>query len=227
MIRIEELNKRFNNLVALENINLHIKKGETFALLGPNGAGKTTLVKVLSTLLKPTSGHVYLNGVDALVEPEEAKRHIGVVSHNPFLYDELTAIENLEFFSSLYDSKPNISKLLQRVNLEKRGRDLVGTYSRGMKQRLSIARAILHNPEILIFDEPTSGLDLPSRRNFYELVRSLNQEKKTFLLTTHYLEEAKELCNRGVILNKGKVVSEVDLTSSEKELEKIFSGLEK
>jgi ABC-type multidrug transport system ATPase subunit len=227
MIRIEELSKRFNNLVALENINLHIKKGETFALLGPNGAGKTTLVKVLSTLLKPTSGHIYLNGVDALVEPEEAKRHIGVVSHNPFLYDELSAIENLEFYSSLYDCKPNLSTLLTRVNLEKRGHDLVGTYSRGMKQRLSIARAILHDPEILIFDEPTSGLDLPSRRNFYELVGSLKQEKKTFLLTTHYLEEAIALCSRGVILNKGKVVSEVDLTSSEKELEKIFSRLEK
>jgi heme ABC exporter ATP-binding subunit CcmA len=226
MIRIEELSRRFNQLTALDKISLHIKPGESFALLGPNGAGKTTLVRILSTLLKPSTGRIYLNGIEALENPIEAKRQIGVVSHNPFLYDELTAIENLEFYASLYDCEAKTNELLKLVNLEKRGKDPVGTYSRGMKQRLSIARAILHDPRILILDEPTSGLDLTSRKAFYNLVENLKSGGKTFLLTTHYLEEARELCQRGVVLNKGRVVADVDLKSSKAELEKIFSGLE-
>lgn len=226
MIRIEELSRRFNRLVALDRVNLHIKPGESFALLGPNGAGKTTLVRILSTLLKPTSGRVVINGIDVREEPEEAKGRIGVVSHNPFLYDELSAWENLEFFADLYDCQPNIPALLQEVNLKGRARDLVGTYSRGMKQRLSIARALLHDPQVLILDEPTSGLDITSRQGFYNLLRSLKQKGKTLLLTTHYLEEAMLLCARGAVLNKGKVVSELDLTGQKEELERIFSGLE-
>jgi len=226
MIRIEELSRRFNHLIALERVSLHIKKGESFALLGPNGAGKTTLVRILSTLLKPTSGRAYLNGIDVLENPQEAKREIGVVSHNPYLYDELTAVENLEFFAGLYDCQPDTNSLLRLVRLEKRGADLVGTYSRGMKQRLSIARAILHDPQILILDEPTSGLDLTSRKGFYDLIHSLKNQGKTFLLTTHYMEEAKELCSRGAVLNKGRVNIEVDLKASKEDLEEIFRGLE-
>ncbi len=226
MIRIEELSKQFNNFVALKGINLHIKKGESFALLGPNGAGKTTLVRILSTLLKPTSGKAILNGLDVTENPEEAKRQIGVVSHNPFLYDELSAMENLEFFASLYDAEADIISLLRLVNLNKRARDPVATFSRGMKQRLSIARAILHDPAILILDEPTSGLDIASRNSFYTLIDAMKQKGKTILLTTHYIEEAAGLCTRGVVLNKGKVASEIDLTKPKSELENIFSGLE-
>ncbi len=226
MIRIEDLSRRFNTLAALDGVNIHVERGESFALLGPNGAGKTTLVRILSTLLKPTSGRVLLNGIDVSEEPEDAKRQIGVVSHNPFLYDELTALENLEFFASLHDANPDLKILLKMVNLERRGKDIVGTFSRGMKQRLSIARAILHDPEILILDEPTSGLDLTSRKNFYKLLSSLKKEGKTFLLTTHYIEEAAELCNRGIVLNKGRVVREVDLKEPKEELEDIFSELE-
>jgi ABC-type multidrug transport system ATPase subunit len=197
------------------------------ALLGPNGAGKTTLVRIISTLLKPTTGRVYLNGIDISEEPEDAKRQIGVVSHNPFLYDELTAVENLEFFADLYDCSADPTALLEHVNLVKRGRDPVGTYSRGMKQRLSIARAILHDPPVLILDEPTSGLDLTSRKSFYQLVKTLQKRGKTILLTTHYLEEATELCSKGVVLDRGKIVTEVDLKAPKEELEDIFSGLEK
>jgi ABC-type multidrug transport system ATPase subunit len=226
MIRVEELSRHFNRFVALNNVNIHVKSGESFALLGPNGAGKTTLVRILSTLLKPSSGRALIDGVDIVLEPEEAKRRIGVVSHNPFLYDELTAIENLEFFGKLYECEAEIPPLLKQVNLEKRGRDLVGTFSRGMKQRLSIARAILHDPQVLILDEPTSGLDLSSRKNFYDLIGSLKREGKTLLLTTHYMEEASGLCSRGVVLNKGRIVSEVDLGQPKEELERIFSGLE-
>jgi heme ABC exporter ATP-binding subunit CcmA len=227
MIRVEDLTKRFNNLIALDRVTLHIKKGESFALLGPNGAGKTTLVRVISTLLKPTAGRVYLNSIDIAEEPEDAKRQIGVVSHNPFLYDELTAVENLEFFANLYDTLIDPGALLEQVALAKRGRDQVGTFSRGMKQRLSIARAILHNPPILILDEPTSGLDLTSRKSFYSLVKTLKKDGKTILLTTHYLEEARELCSKGVVLDRGNIVTDVDLKSPKEELEEIFSGLEK
>ncbi|RMF91785.1 MAG: heme ABC exporter ATP-binding protein CcmA [Methanobacteriota archaeon] len=226
MIRVENLTKSFNRLTALDGVSLHVKRGESFALLGPNGAGKTTLVRILSTLLRPTSGTVAIDGIDILEDPVEAKKRIGVVSHNPFLYDELTALENLRFYGELYDCEPEITALLKEVNLEDRARDLVGTYSRGMKQRLSIARALLHDPPILILDEPTSGLDMTSRKDFYRLLQQLKSRGKTFLLTTHYMEEAKELCTRGVLLNKGRVVSELDLTRPEEELEGIFAGLE-
>jgi heme ABC exporter ATP-binding subunit CcmA len=226
MIQVENLSKRFNNFTALDKVSLQIKKGESFALLGPNGAGKTTLVRILSTLLKPTSGNAILNGIDVTENPEEAKRQIGVVSHNPFLYNELTAKENLEFYSGLFECEPDLMDLLRIVNLDRRARDPVANFSRGMKQRLSIARAILHDPDILILDEPTSGLDLTSRKSFYKLIESLKSEGKTILLTTHYIEEAAGLCERGVVLNKGKVASSVDLKAPKSELEKMFSGLE-
>lgn len=226
MIRVEGLMKRFNRLTALDGVSLNVQKGESFALLGPNGAGKTTLVRILSTLLRPTAGKVTIDGIDILEDPVEAKKRIGVVSHNPFLYDELTAAENLEFYAELYDCQPDIPELLKDVNLEDRSKDLVGTYSRGMKQRLSIARALLHDPPILILDEPTSGLDMTSRKDFYKLVQQLKKSGKTFLLTTHYMEEAKELCSRGVLLNKGTAVLELDLTRPKEDLEKIFTGLE-
>ncbi len=225
MIRIEGLKKNFNHYAALDGVNLHIRAGESFALLGPNGAGKTTLVRILSTLLNPTSGNVKIDGVDVVEEPEEAKKRIGVVSHNPFLYDELSARENLQFFASLYGCEPDINGLLAEVKLERRGNDLVGTFSRGMKQRLSIARAILHDPRVLILDEPTSGLDINSRQSFYKLLGELKNRGKTLFLTTHYLDEARLICNRGAVLNKGKVVSQIDLKKPGKELEKIFSGL--
>ena len=225
MIRVEELSKRFNNFTALDGINLHIKSGESFALLGPNGAGKTTLIRILSTLLKPTSGRALLNNIDVTVEPEDAKRQIGVVSHNPYLYDELTALENLEFYAGLYESNPDIPELLKLVNLDSRAHDPVGNFSRGMKQRLSIARAILHDPKILVLDEPTSGLDHKSRNNFYTLVDRLKSRGKTILLTTHYLEEAAGLCENGVILKKGVVTSSVDLKAPQPVLEKIFEDM--
>lgn len=226
MIAVEAVTRRFNHFVALNNINLKIKAGESFALLGPNGAGKTTLVRILSTLIRPTSGNAFLNGVDILLEPEEAKQQIGVVSHNPFLYDELTALENLEFYASLYDAQPDLIGLLGKVDLEKRANDLVGTFSRGMKQRLSIARAILHDPGILILDEPTAGLDITSRGNFYGLVEGLKNEGKTFLLTTHYLDEAIKLCKRGVVLSRGKVMREIDFSLPKEQLEVIFGAMD-
>ena len=206
IIEIKDLSKKFGRHVALDGISLSVSPGESFAILGPNGAGKTTLVRVLSTLLKPTSGTVKIAGYDVAEEPEKIKRQIGVVSHNPFLYDDLTAFENLAFYADLYGvGQENIDALIKKVDLYERKDNLVGEFSRGMKQRLSIARSLLHEPQILILDEPGSGLDIQSKRMFYGTIKGLNEKGATVLLTTHYLEEVEELCQKAAILDRGTV----------------------
>lgn len=225
MILLDSVSKKFSRFTALDSVSLEVKEGEAFALLGPNGAGKTTLVKILSTLLKPSSGAVKIAGFDAREEKEEVKKVIGVVSHNPFLYNELTARENLEFFAELFEVNPNIEELLAKVALEDKADVLVSSFSRGMKQRLAIARALIHNPKLLILDEPTSGLDITSRSRFYSLINSL-RGGKTIFLTTHYLEEAELLCSRCAVINKGKIVEELE-TSDRKRLEEIFKEIER
>lgn len=208
IIEIEDLSKKFGENIALNRVSFSVSRGESFALLGPNGAGKTTLVRIVGTLIKPTSGSVRVEGYDIVEEPEEVKKLIGVVSHNPFLYDDLTARENLRFFADLYEAgEDRIDSLLRKVNLHERGEDLVGTYSRGMKQRLSIARALLHNPKVLILDEPTVGLDLQGKRTFYGMIGELNSKGRTILLTTHHLGEAEELCKKTCILDRGEVMA--------------------
>ena len=206
IIEIKDLSKKFGRHVALDGISLSVSPGESFAILGPNGAGKTTLVRVLSTLLKPTSGTVKIAGHDVAEEPEKIKRQIGVVSHNPFLYDDLTAFENLAFYADLYGvGQENIDALIKKVDLYERKDNLVGEFSRGMKQRLSIARSLLHEPQILILDEPGSGLDIQSKRMFYGTIKGLNEKGATVLLTTHYLDEVEELCQKAAILDRGTV----------------------
>ena len=206
IIEMIDVSKKFGRHVALNGVTLSVFTGESFAILGPNGAGKTTLVRTLSTLLKPTSGTVKIAGYDAFEEPEKIKRQIGVVSHNPFLYDDLTAHENLAFYADLYGSGQNsIEALLKKVGLEERQHNPVGEFSRGMKQRLSIARALLHEPQILILDEPGAGLDIQSKRMFYGTIKELNKKGTTVLLTTHYLDEAEELCQKAAILDRGTV----------------------
>jgi heme ABC exporter ATP-binding subunit CcmA len=206
IIEIKDLSKKFGRHVALDGVSLSISPGESFAILGPNGAGKTTLVRVLSTLLKPTSGTVKVTGYDIAEEPEKIKRQIGVVSHNPFLYDDLTAYENMAFYADLYGvDRAHIDALIKKVNLYERRDNLVGEFSRGMKQRLSIARSLLHEPQILILDEPGSGLDIQSKRMFYGTIKGLNEKGATVLLTTHYLEEVEELCQKAAILDRGAV----------------------
>lgn len=226
MISIENLTKKFFRFKAIDNISMKINKNESFALLGPNGAGKTTLVRILSTLLKPSSGEVKIKNYDIVKDREEIKKIIGVVSHNPFLYNELTAMENLEFFAELFEvenSEKKIDELLRIVELHDSKNALVANFSRGMKQRLAIARALLHDPEILILDEPTSGLDINGRKKFYELIGSF-KGRKTIFLTTHYLEEAEILCERCAIMNRGKIIAELETKEREK-LEEIFSNI--
>jgi heme ABC exporter ATP-binding subunit CcmA len=220
MVEITDLRKSFGDFWAVDGISLEVGDGESFALLGPNGAGKTTAVRILSTLLRPTSGTVRIAGFDISEEPEEVKRRIGVVSHNPFLYDEMTALENLEFFSTLYGAdRSRIEPLLQKVNLLDWKDAFVGTYSRGMKQRLSIARALLHEPAVLILDEPTGGLDIQSRNIFFEIIEDLKGEGATVLLTTHHMEVAERLCSRAAIMNKGKIVARGDMSKIKSEVE--------
>jgi ABC-2 type transport system ATP-binding protein len=206
IIEIIDLSKKFGRHVALDGVNLSVEKGESFAILGPNGAGKTTLVRTLSTLLKPSSGTVKIEGHDAFDELEATKRQIGVVSHNPFLYDDLTARENMNFYADLYGvGHERVDELLKNVGLYERKDTLICEFSRGMKQRLSIARALLHEPRILILDEPGSGLDIQSKRTFIDTIKELNKNGTTVLLTTHYLEEVEELCQKAAVLDRGAV----------------------
>lgn len=206
IVEIKDLSKKFGRHVALNGVSLSVSAGESFAILGPNGAGKTTLVRILSTLLKPSSGTVKIAGYDVAREPEKIKQRIGVVSHNPFLYDDLTAFENLAFYADLYGAgRGNIDALIKGVDLYERRDNFVGEFSRGMKQRLSIARSLLHEPQILILDEPGTGLDIQSKRMFYDTIKGLNKKGTTVLLTTHYLDEAEELCQKAAILDRGAV----------------------
>lgn len=225
-IETRGLTKRFGWNTAVKDVTLSISEGESFALLGPNGAGKTTLIRILSTLVKPTSGKASIMGYDVSANPEEVKRLIGVVSHNPCLYDKLTPRENLAFYAGLYDVDLNIDGMLETMGLLSVADDYVETLSRGMKQRLAIARAILHDPPVLLLDEPSVGLDIESRRSFHDMIRKLNSKGTTILLTTHFLEEAGLLCRRGAIMNKGCLVSEVSFQDGIAEAEEIFSKLE-
>ncbi|RUM33036.1 MAG: ABC transporter [Archaeoglobus sp.] len=214
-IVLENVVKAYGRLKALDKINLRVCRGERVAILGPNGAGKTTLVKIISGQMRATSGTVRVMGKNPAEFSRELRRNIGFVSHNPMLYDELTAYENLKFYANLYSvgDKNRVNELLKKLKLYDRRHSRVKTFSRGMKQRLAIARALLHDPEILILDEPTSGLDIEGR---LELLKNLSSIDKTILLTTHNLSEAERLCSRAVILTNGKVVAECSMDEAER-----------
>ncbi len=223
MIEILKLQRKFGDFVAIDGLNLSVDKGESLAILGPNGAGKTTLIKIISTLLRPTSGTVRINGHDIIEEAEKVKKQIGVVSHNSFLYEELTARENLDFYSRLYriSSNKKIDDLLDAVKLSFRADDLVGTFSRGMLQRLSIARSLLHDPLVLLLDEPTTGLDVKSKHTFFKMIKEQNKAGKTIVLTTHHLEEAEELCQNVAIMDRGRVIRSGALEEIKGEVESL------
>lgn len=197
---------------AVEDISFEVERGELFGLLGPNGAGKTTTVKMLTTLLLPTRGTAKILGLDVIEQTAEVRKHIGFAfSGSRGLYNRLTAIQNLNYFAELYALEPKVTKkripeLLELVGLNGRGDDRVETYSSGMVQRLHLARALLHGPEVLFLDEPTVGIDPVGSRELRQTIKNLISLKKTILLTTHYMAEAEELCNRIAIVNHGKIV---------------------
>ena len=201
------------SIVAVENISFDVGRGELFGLLGPNVAGKTTTVKMLTTLLLPTSGAARIMGLDAVKQTAEVRKHIGFCfSGSRGLYNRLTAIQNLKYFAELYELAPEVTRvrvpeLLELVGLSGRGDDRVETYSSGMTQRLHLARALLHNPDVLFLDEPTVGIDPVGSRELRQTIKTLISMGKTILLTTHYMAEAEELCNRIAIINKGRLVA--------------------
>ncbi len=220
-IVLENVVKYYSRFKALDGVTLHVEEGEKVAILGPNGAGKTTLVKIVSGQMRANSGKVEVMGLDPAKTSRELRKKIGFVSHNPMIYDELTAYENLKFYANLYEVKEReerIKEVLKKVKLYDRRHSLVKTFSRGMKQRMAIARALLHDPDILILDEPTSGLDISGRRELLEYLRKL---KKTILLTTHNINEVEKLCSRAVILMNGKVVAECEISEVEEVYMKI------
>lgn len=211
--QIGVFNRSIKEVVAVGDISFDVKSGELFGLLGPNGAGKTTTVKMLTTLLIPTAGFAKVGGFDVVKQATEVRKRIGFIfGGERGLYWRLSAEDNLRYFASLYGVDPAVSKqripyLLDLVGLHGRGNERVGGYSRGMKQRLHVARTLLHDPEILFLDEPTIGLDPVGAREFRAVIRNLQSEKKTILLTTHYMFEADALSDRVAIINKGKVIA--------------------
>jgi ABC-2 type transport system ATP-binding protein len=212
-IQVENLTKKFNGLVAVDNITFEVDTGELFGLLGPNGAGKTTTINILSTLLKKTSGSGTVGGFDISKNKDDVRRSIGVVFQEPALDSKLTGRENLEFHSMMYgigkeDRKTRIRDVLNLVDLAEKDRVLVEKYSGGMKRRLEIARGLIHRPKVLFLDEPTLGLDAQTRRHIWDYIKKLNKETDvTIILTTHYMEEADFLCTRIAIMDQGKFVA--------------------
>ncbi len=208
---IEALTKRFGAFVAVDQLNLTVRKGEVFGFLGPNGAGKSTTIRMLCGLLKPTSGHATVAGFDVARAPEAVRQNIGYMSQKFSLYNDLKVIENLRLFAGLYsvpakDLRERIEWALSMANLKGQENLLTGTLPGGWKQRLALGCAVLHRPPVIFLDEPTSGVDPITRRQFWDLIHQMAQEGVTVFVTTHYMEEA-EYCNRLALIFRGKMVA--------------------
>ena len=202
---VDHLTKRFGERTAFQDVSFTVASGEVFGFLGPNGAGKTTTVRTLGTLVAPTSGSASVAGIPLTSDNgAEIRQLISIMPENPGLYQRLTVIENLELFASLYGQRnpgPRIDEALEAVNLTTRGRDLCGSLSKGLRQRVGLARALLNDPAVMFLDEPTSGLDPVAAREVHDLINGLRERGVTVFLTTHRLEEAERLCDRVAILN--------------------------
>jgi len=213
IIEVKNLTKKFGDIIAVDNISFNVEKGEIFAFLGPNGAGKSTTIKMLTTLLKPSSGSMILNGNDPVKHPDATRRSFGIVFQDPSLDDDLTAWENMEIHGVLYDVKSNVLKqkieeLLKYVDLWNRKDSFVREFSGGMKRRLEIARGLLHLPKIIFLDEPTLGLDPQTRNHIWAYLRDLNNnDGTTVFFTTHYMEEADKIAQRIAIIDHGKIIA--------------------
>jgi len=208
---VKELVKRFGDFVAVDHISFEAKKGEIFGFLGPNGAGKSTTIRMLCGLLHPTSGVAMVAGTDVAKQPEVVRRKIGYMSQRFSLYNDLTVIENVNFFAGMYEVSPavlpeRVAWALEMAGLRGREKTMTATLAAGWKQRLALGCAVLHKPPILFLDEPTSGVDPISRRQFWELIHQMAAEGVTVFVTTHYMDEA-EYCNRLVLIYRGKIVA--------------------
>lgn len=214
IIEVKNLVKNFNGLTAVNGISFSVGKGDIFAFLGPNGAGKTTTIKILTTLLSPTSGQISLNGYDPIKQKDDVRKSFGIVFQDPSLDEELTAKENLEFHGVLYKvpkklREERIKELLELVELWDRRDHFVKTFSGGMRRRLEIARGLLHHPKIFFLDEPTIGLDPQTRNHIWRYIKNLNKKEKiTIFFTTHYIEEAEKMAKKVAIIDYGKIVGQ-------------------
>ena len=212
MIRIERLRKSFDALVAVDDVSFEVAEGEIFGLLGPIGAGKTTTINMICGVLKPDGGRVLIGGKDIWLASKAVKRSLGVVPQETSVYEDLTARDNLNFWGSLYglkggDLRSRVDEALTRVGLSDRAKDKVKEFSGGMKRRLNLCMGLLHRPKVLLLDEPTVGIDPQARLNILEVVRELAASGTTVLYTTHYMEEAQELCDRIAIIDHGKILT--------------------
>jgi ABC-2 type transport system ATP-binding protein len=215
VIRTFDLTKRFKQLTAVDNVNFAVNRGEVFGFLGPNGAGKTTTIAMLLGLVRPTSGSAEVLGHDIRHDLSTALRRVGAIVENPTFYPYLTGMENLRIFARIVggETEKTIPALLEQVGLTGRGKDKVGTYSSGMRQRLGLASALLGDPELLILDEPTNGLDPAGMQEVRIFIRRLAEERgKTIFLSSHMLHEVEQVCNRVLILNQGKVVAQGEVS---------------
>jgi ABC-2 type transport system ATP-binding protein len=210
MIKIESLTKSFGRIKALDDLNLEIKRGELLGIIGPNGAGKTTAIRMACCILKPDFGDINIDGISIHDDPIRIKSMIGYLPEEPNLYERFKAKDLLKYFAELYGVPKNdidgrIDDLLELVGMTERKNDRINTFSKGLRQRISVARTLVHDPEIIIFDEPTMGLDPATANSIRDFVRNL-KGNKTMILCTHYMAEADSLCDRVAILNKGKII---------------------
>jgi len=210
IISVENLVKKYDGYTVLDGLNFGVEEGDIFGFLGPNGAGKTTTIRILTCIIKPDSGKITINGYDIFKHPMEVKKIINALPESNGYYEWMTAREYLEFFAKLYGEEPSRQKidgLLEAVGLHEKEGHIIRGYSRGMKQRLGIARALINNPKILFLDEPTNGLDPNGRRDIHDLLIDLNKKHgTTIFLSTHLLDDVERLCNRIAIINYGKIV---------------------
>lgn len=232
MITVENLTKKFETVTAVEDISFNINESEIFGFLGPNGAGKTTTIRMLSTLISPTSGKITIDNRDIRSDGEYIRSITGLLTESPGMYEKISAYDNLEYYSSFYDipgsrRKNNIEKYLKMFDLWDRRDDLAGTYSKGMKQKLALSRALIHEPKILFLDEPTAGLDPESAHMVRNFIESLKKEKTTIFLCTHNLEEASNLSDRVCIIKKRIIriatLSELQSDDKNKRVEIVFT----
>ncbi|MCX6058398.1 MAG: heme ABC exporter ATP-binding protein CcmA [Chloroflexi bacterium] len=219
MIEVKKLVKRFGLKTILRGLDFSVEPGEFVALLGPNGAGKTTFLRILATLSRPSLGAVVVAGYQLPNQAAQVRAKLGVVSHMPLLYPDLTAEENLRFYGRMYgigNMEERITEVLEMVGLENRRKDLIRTFSRGMQQRLAIGRAVIHDPEVMLFDEPYTGLDQDASEMLDEVLRSVAAEGRTVVMTSHDLARAEELATRFDILSRGVITA----SATQKELKK-------
>lgn len=207
VISVESLNKRFGDLVAVDDISFSVRRGEVFGILGPNGAGKTTTLECIEGLQEPSSGRISVLGTEIARDPNTVKERIGVQLQASAYFDYLTLTEILELFGRFYSRRVPPAELLSTVGLEDKANTTVGKLSGGQQQRFTIAATLVNDPEVVFLDEPTAGLDPQARRNLWDFVQSINSQGRTIVLTTHYMEEAEFLCDRVAIMDQGRIVT--------------------